>query len=206
MLKILFLILYFAENGNFIVERIYPNSRKNRCPEWAFSSLWSTLRILRFSKTWKPFLHWITPNTKYCSVFKRQMTVKWKCMWTVWCKSIRQCSPKSSTAAKMSVSIPRSTTCIRGTRRPITNMYWSQTVVSEVSSNITGYRDCMIVNYSFSLITVRPDTLADMVSHMTKSVGLVHQMPFACDRTGLPATLEKVITWLTSLINHIFVS
>ena len=135
MLKILFLILYFAENGNFIVERIYPNSRKNRCPEWAFSSLWSTLRILRFSKTWKPFLHWITPNTKYCSVFKRQMTVKWKCMWTVWCKSIRQCSPKSSTAAKMSVSIPRSTTCIRGTRRPITNMYWSQTVVSEVSSN-----------------------------------------------------------------------
>lgn len=26
-------------------------------------------------------------------------------------------------AAKMSVSIPRSTTCIRGTRRPITNMY-----------------------------------------------------------------------------------
>ena len=127
--------MYFAENGNFIVERIYPNSRKNRCPEWAFSSLWSTLRILRFSKTWKPFLHWITPNTKYCSVFKRQMTVKWKCMWTVWCKSIRQCSPKSSTAAKMSVSIPRSTTCIRGTRRPITNMYWSQTVVSEVSSN-----------------------------------------------------------------------
>ena len=53
---------------------------------------------------------------------------------------------------------------------------------------------CVMVNYSFSLITVRPDTLADMVSHMTKSVGLVHQMPFACDRTGLPATLEKVIT------------
>ena len=59
-----------------------------------------------------------------------------------------------------------------------------------------------MVNYSFSLITVRPDTLADMVSHMTKSVGLVHQMPFACDRTGLPATLEKVIIWLTSLINR----
>ena len=59
-----------------------------------------------------------------------------------------------------------------------------------------------MVNYSFSLITVRPDTLADMVSHMTKSVGLVHQMPFACDRTGLPATLEKVIIWLTSLISR----
>ena len=42
------------------------------------------------------------------------------------------------------------------------------------------------------LLVVRPDTLSDMVAHMTKSVGLVHQMPFSCDRTGLPATLEKV--------------
>ena len=33
MFKIIFLILYFSENGNFIVEQIYPNSRKNRCPE-----------------------------------------------------------------------------------------------------------------------------------------------------------------------------
>jgi len=36
------------------------------------------------------------------------------------------------------------------------------------------------------------DTLSDMVAHMTESVGLVHQMPFSCDRSGLPATLEKV--------------
>ncbi len=41
-------------------------------------------------------------------------------------------------------------------------------------------------------VTVRQDTLGDMVAHMTDSVGLVHQMPFACDRSGLPATLEKV--------------
>jgi len=57
-----------------------------------------------------------------------------------------------------------------------------------------GYK---AANYEYVLISdsgirMRPDTLADMVSHMTKSVGLVHQMPFACDRTGLPATLEKV--------------
>jgi hypothetical protein len=32
----------------------------------------------------------------------------------------------------------------------------------------------------------------DMVSCMSEGVGLVHQMPFACDRTGIPATLEKV--------------
>ena len=31
-----------------------------------------------------------------------------------------------------------------------------------------------------------------MVSCMVEGVGLVHQMPFACDRTGIPATLEKV--------------
>lgn len=31
-----------------------------------------------------------------------------------------------------------------------------------------------------------------MVSCMGEGVGLVHQMPFACDRTGIPATLEKV--------------
>lgn len=41
-------------------------------------------------------------------------------------------------------------------------------------------------------IRMREDTLMDMVSYMTESVGLVHQMPFACDRAGLPAILEKV--------------
>ena len=42
------------------------------------------------------------------------------------------------------------------------------------------------------VFTVRTDTLSDMVAHMTDSVVLVHQMPFSCDRSGLPATLEKV--------------
>ena len=42
--------------------------------------------------------------------------------------------------------------------------------------------------------SVKKDTLTDMVSHMTESVGLVHQLPFSCDRAGLSATLEKVHT------------
>lgn len=39
---------------------------------------------------------------------------------------------------------------------------------------------------------VKEDTLLDMVSCMTEGVGLVHQMPFTCDRDGFAATLEKV--------------
>lgn len=43
----------------------------------------------------------------------------------------------------------------------------------------------------FSL-TVRDDTLLDMVQHMSEKTGLVHQMPFTCDREGFAATFEKV--------------
>jgi hypothetical protein len=39
---------------------------------------------------------------------------------------------------------------------------------------------------------VKEDTLLDMVLCMTDEVGLVHQMPFTCDRDGFAATLEKV--------------
>merc|ERR1719369_687830 len=41
-------------------------------------------------------------------------------------------------------------------------------------------------------IKMKEDTLLDMVLCMKDNVGLVHQMPFSCDRTGLPAILEKV--------------
>lgn len=41
-------------------------------------------------------------------------------------------------------------------------------------------------------IIVRDDTLLDMVSSMRENVGLVHQMPFVCDRDGFPAIVEKV--------------
>ncbi len=36
------------------------------------------------------------------------------------------------------------------------------------------------------------DTLFDMVSRMEDNVGLVHQMPFVCDRPGFAGALEKV--------------
>lgn len=42
------------------------------------------------------------------------------------------------------------------------------------------------------MITVKADTLLDMVEYMTSKVGLVHQMPFTCDREGFAATFEKV--------------
>ena len=58
--------------------------------------------------------------------------------------------------------------------------------------------------FLFFDFSVRPDTLTDMVTHMTKSVGLVHQMPFACDRTGLPATLEKVNIRIINVILFTF--
>jgi len=41
-------------------------------------------------------------------------------------------------------------------------------------------------------IKMKEDTLLDMALCMKDNVGLVHQMPFSCDRTGLPAILEKV--------------
>jgi hypothetical protein len=52
-----------------------------------------------------------------------------------------------------------------------------------------------------SSIIVKEDTLTDMVSCMSEGVGLVHQMPFACDRTGIPATLEKV-SYIPLLIDY----
>lgn len=41
-------------------------------------------------------------------------------------------------------------------------------------------------------IRMQEDTLLDMVLCMTPGVGLVHQMPFTCDRAGFAAILEKV--------------
>lgn len=52
--------------------------------------------------------------------------------------------------------------------------------------NSSGY------NNSDRYLTVKCDTLMDMVSHMKEGVGLVHQMPFVCDRPGFAAILEKV--------------
>jgi len=52
--------------------------------------------------------------------------------------------------------------------------------------------DYELVLVSDSGIRMKEDTLLDMVSNMTELVGLVHQMPYVCDRSGFPAILEKV--------------
>ena len=42
-------------------------------------------------------------------------------------------------------------------------------------------------------IKMKPDALTDMVSYMKSNVGLVHQMPFTCDRPDVPGSMmEKV--------------
>src|SRR6218665_3956381 len=52
---------------------------------------------------------------------------------------------------------------------------------------------CMTITMCIFL-TVSQDTLLDMVACCTSSekVGLVHQLPFVCDRKGFAAVLEKV--------------
>ena len=49
-----------------------------------------------------------------------------------------------------------------------------------------------LVLVSDSGLLMKEDTLTDMVSYMTEDVGIVHQLPYTCDRKGWPATLEKV--------------
>lgn len=56
------------------------------------------------------------------------------------------------------------------------------------TTNIFNVKLCLM----WSSSTVRDDTLLDMVQHMSEKTGLVHQMPFTCDRDGFAATFEKV--------------
>jgi len=49
-----------------------------------------------------------------------------------------------------------------------------------------------LILISDSKIRMREDTLTDMVNHMDNDVGMVHQMPFTCDRDGYGAILEKI--------------
>jgi len=49
-----------------------------------------------------------------------------------------------------------------------------------------------LILISDSGLRMKEDTLEDMVNHLNDDVGLVHQMPFVCDREGFPATLEKI--------------
>lgn len=49
-----------------------------------------------------------------------------------------------------------------------------------------------LVLISDSGLRMKEDTLMDMVTCLTESVGLVHQIPFVCDREGFIGVLEKV--------------
>nr|CAD7452363.1 unnamed protein product [Timema tahoe] len=64
----------------------------------------------------------------------------------------------------------------------------------KINNMYPGY---MAAKYDMLLISdsgirMKEDTLLDMVLHMTEFIGLVHQMPFTCDRKGFAATLEKI--------------
>lgn len=56
----------------------------------------------------------------------------------------------------------------------------------------TKYLPIIIWDFVWHYFSVKEDTLYDMVCHMDDKTGLVHQMPFTCDRQGFPAILEKV--------------
>ncbi|KAL7295516.1 hypothetical protein TKK_0011161 [Trichogramma kaykai] len=49
-----------------------------------------------------------------------------------------------------------------------------------------------LILISDSGIRMNEDTLLDMVNYMGERVGLVHQMPFTCDRSGFAACYEKI--------------
>ncbi|XP_068917682.1 ceramide glucosyltransferase-B [Tenebrio molitor] len=49
-----------------------------------------------------------------------------------------------------------------------------------------------LILISDSGIRMKEDTLLDMVNRMDEKTGLVHQLPFTCDRPGFAATLEKI--------------
>ncbi|CAH0561897.1 unnamed protein product [Brassicogethes aeneus] len=49
-----------------------------------------------------------------------------------------------------------------------------------------------LILISDSGIRMKEDTLLDMVNHLSDRTGIVHQMPFTCDRNGFAATLEKI--------------
>uniref|UniRef100_A0A6V7JEM1 ceramide glucosyltransferase n=1 Tax=Bracon brevicornis TaxID=1563983 RepID=A0A6V7JEM1_9HYME len=49
-----------------------------------------------------------------------------------------------------------------------------------------------LILISDSGIRMKEDTLLDMVGYMTDKVGLVHQLPFTCDRSGFAAAYEKI--------------
>lgn len=64
----------------------------------------------------------------------------------------------------------------------------------KVNNMLPGYKASKydIIMISDSGISVSPDTLTEMVSRMSPTVGMVHGLPFVCDRAGFSSTLDKV--------------
>ncbi|XP_071954452.1 ceramide glucosyltransferase-like isoform X2 [Antedon mediterranea] len=64
----------------------------------------------------------------------------------------------------------------------------------KLNNLMSGYKAAKynLILISDSGINATKDTLLDMVMHMTPGVGIVHQLPFTCDRKGFSCTLEKV--------------
>ncbi|KAJ1525825.1 hypothetical protein ONE63_009026 [Megalurothrips usitatus] len=64
----------------------------------------------------------------------------------------------------------------------------------KINNMQTGYSAAKyeLIMISDAGICMKEDTLLDMVQHLTEDTGLVHQMPFTCDREGFPATFEKI--------------
>lgn len=64
----------------------------------------------------------------------------------------------------------------------------------KINNMQTGYAAAKydLIMISDAGIRMKDDTLLDMVQHLTENTGLVHQMPFTCDRDGFAATLEKI--------------
>ncbi|XP_034239673.1 ceramide glucosyltransferase isoform X2 [Thrips palmi] len=64
----------------------------------------------------------------------------------------------------------------------------------KINNMQTGYAAAKydLIMISDAGIRMKDDTLWDMVQHLTDNTGLVHQMPFTCDREGFAATLEKI--------------
>lgn len=64
----------------------------------------------------------------------------------------------------------------------------------KINNMQTGYAAAKheLIMISDAGIRMKEDTLLDMVLHLTENTGLVHQMPFTCDRDGFAATYEKI--------------
>lgn len=70
----------------------------------------------------------------------------------------------------------------------------------KINNMSPGYKSARyeLILISDARIKMKPDTLDDMVACMTDKIGLVHQMPFSCDRSEVPGSMLEKIHFGTS--------